>query len=305
LQHTTGQPVGRPRSGAERLYGFAAEEAIGRPIHELVRFTGGPADVTASAQDAIARILAGETVRQMEAQRRRKDGAIVDVLFTLTPWRRDGRVIGVTTVTIDITQRKKMELRLRYLADHDPLTGIYNRRRLIEELDRQLRYAARSRRAGALLTLDLDHLKVVNDTYGHAAGDAVLTAVTDVLVSRTRDTDVVARLGDDEFAVILPEACENDALTVARDVRELLIQRQIGRPIPTSIGIVVFTGRDAITADEVLACADTALYRAKEHGNDQARVYTGQASGALRWGSGSTPRLPRIDLCSTASRSST
>jgi GGDEF domain-containing protein len=92
-------------------------------------------------------------------------------------------VIGVTTVTVDITQRKQIEHRLRQLADHDPLTGIYNRRRLIQELDRQLRYAARSRRAGALLTLDLDHLKVVNDTYGHAAGDAVLTAVTAVAFS--------------------------------------------------------------------------------------------------------------------------
>jgi PAS domain S-box-containing protein len=83
--------------GAERLYGFAAEEAIGRPVHELVRFTDGPEQVKASTQDAIARILAGETVRQVETQRRRKDGAIVDVLFTLTPWRRDGRVIGITT----------------------------------------------------------------------------------------------------------------------------------------------------------------------------------------------------------------
>ncbi len=267
--------------GAERLYGFTAQEAIGRPIHELVRITDGPEQVKASARDVIAGMLAGEPVRQMEVQRRRKDGAIVDVLFTLTPWRRDGRVIGVTTVTVDITQQKQMEHRLRHLADHDPLTGIYNRRRLIEELDRQLRYADRSRRSGALLTLDLDHLKVVNDTYGHAAGDAVLTAVSEVLQARARDTDVVARLGDDEFAVILPEASENDALTVACEVRELLIQRQIGRPIPTSIGIVLFTGCDAITADEILACADTALYQAKEHGGDQATVYTGQASGAL------------------------
>jgi diguanylate cyclase (GGDEF)-like protein/PAS domain S-box-containing protein len=277
------QIVQRWSHGAERLYGFTAEEAIGRPVHELVRSTDGPEEVKASAQDAIARSLAGRTVRQLETQRRRKDGAIVDVLFTLTPWRRDRRVIGVTTVAVDISERKQMELRLRHLADHDPLTGIYNRRRLIEELDRQLRYAARSRRAGALLTLDLDHLKVVNDTYGHAAGDAVLTAVTEVLRSRTRETDVVARLGDDEFAVILPEASENGALTVARDIRELLIEPQIGRPIPTSIGIALFTGGDAISADEILACADTALYQAKEHGGDQARVYTGQVNGALTW----------------------
>jgi diguanylate cyclase (GGDEF)-like protein len=163
------------------------------------------------------------------------------------------------------------------------LTGIYNRRRLIEELDRQLRYAARFSRSGAVLVFDVDHLKFANDTYGHATGDAIIKEVAEVLQSRTRETDIVARLGGDEFAVILPETTQNDAAIVARDVRALLCERHIGPPIMTSTGVVLFTGEREITADEVLVCADTALYEAKERGGDQARVYSGQASGALTW----------------------
>jgi diguanylate cyclase (GGDEF)-like protein/PAS domain S-box-containing protein len=268
--------------GAERLYGFSAEEAIGRRAYDLPRFAEAPQDVHAWMGDQIAKVLAGETVRALEVQRRRKDGTVIDVLNTITHWQRDGRIVGATTVAIDITERKQLELRLQHLADRDPLTGILNRRRLIEELERQLRYAARSRRSGALLAVDLDHFKLANDTYGHAAGDRILRTVTEVLLARTRETDVVARLGGDEFTVILPEAGEGEAVRLARDLRQLLREPQIGAPISISVGIALF-GEQELTTDEILVCADTALYEAKERGGDQARVYSGQASGALTW----------------------
>src|SRR5271154_3107154 len=172
---------------------------------------------------------------------------------------------------------------LDHLAEHDLLTGVFNRSRLVSELDRQLSYTARYSRAGALLTLDLDNFKLANDTYGRAAGDVMLKAVSESLRARARTTDVVARLGSDEFALILPEVDEDEAQIVARDIRSVLCERQIGPPIMVSIGIALLTGDEELAADDALARASIALYEAKELGGDQARVFTGEATGALTW----------------------
>ena len=104
-----------------------------------------------------------------------------------------------------------------------------------------------------------------------------------MLTSRTRETDILARHGGDEFTLILPEATETEALMVADDVRRSLDERQTRPPITTSTGIALFNGEEEITPDEILVCADTALYEAKERGGNQTRVYRGQASGALTW----------------------
>jgi diguanylate cyclase (GGDEF)-like protein/PAS domain S-box-containing protein len=260
------------------MLGCDSREMIGRQVSDFIN--PRPADETPSRLALHPDGPAG----QREALLRGADGRAIWVLMSANPlYDAQGQYSGELAMVTDISSRRDMELRLQHLADHDPLTDIYNRRRLIEELDRQLRYAARSGRSGAVLVIDLDHLKIVNDTYGHATGDATLKAVAEVLLSRARETDAVARLGGDEFAVILPEATEHEAVIVASDVRALLSEQHIGPPITTSVGIVLFTGNDDPTADEVLVCADTALYEAKEHGGDQATLYTGQASGALAW----------------------
>ena len=172
---------------------------------------------------------------------------------------------------------------LEHLAEHDLLTGVFSRSRLVAELDRQLSYSARYSRAGALLTLDIDNFKLANDTFGRAAGDVMLKAVSEILRARARATDVIARLGSDEFALILPEATEDEALIVARYIRAALAERPLGPPILVSIGIAPLTGDEEVGAEDILARAHIALYEAKERGGDQARVYTGQASGALTW----------------------
>src|SRR6478609_5741900 len=172
---------------------------------------------------------------------------------------------------------------LEHLAEHDLLTGVFNRSRLVDELDRQLSYSARYSRAGALLTLDIDNFKLANDSYGRAAGDVMLKAVSEILRARARATDVVARLGSDEFAVILPEASEDEALIVARDIRAVLCERQLGPPIMASIGIALLTGDEEVGAEDILTRAQIALYEAKELGGDQARIFTGQSTGALTW----------------------
>jgi diguanylate cyclase (GGDEF)-like protein len=191
-------------------------------------------------------------------------------------------VIGVSRIARDIGGRKRMERQLQYLAEHDWLTDLYNRRRLISELDACLAHTARYGRSGAVLVLDIDNFKFVNDSEGHDAGDRTLQSVAAVLGSRTRVTDFVARLGGDEFAIVLPAASEQEALKVASDVRLLLCERPTG-PIKISVGISLFTPEQKITADDALVAADTAQYEAKERGGDQARVFSGEATGVLTW----------------------
>jgi diguanylate cyclase (GGDEF)-like protein len=210
-----------------------------------------------------------------------KDDSTIDVSVTDSAIRdAEGLVVGVSRIARDIGGRKRMERELEYLAAHDWLTDLYNRRRFIPELDACLEYAARYGHAGAVLVLDIDNFKLVNDSEGHEAGDRTLKAVAEVLVSRTRDTDLLARLGGDEFAVVLPEATEQGALKMASDVRSRLCERP-SRPIKVSVGISLFTPEQKISADDALVAADVAQYEAKEHGGDQACVFSGRAAGTL------------------------
>jgi diguanylate cyclase (GGDEF)-like protein len=156
-------------------------------------------------------------------------------------------------------------------ADHDPLTELNNRRRLTAELERQLSHTARYGRSGALLMIDLDNFKLVNDSHGHAAGDRLLKAIAQALSTRVRTTDVVARLGGDEFAVILPETDATGARIVAESLAERLreIPTGLDEPISVSVGLAVFGAEDRFSVDEVMVAADLALYRAKESGGNR------------------------------------
>jgi diguanylate cyclase (GGDEF)-like protein/PAS domain S-box-containing protein len=293
--------VVRFNTAAAALRRRSPEQLIGRELSEIWP------EIWPELEPLYVRALrAGEATvgHERTAEWPASPGEVRHWLLSVYPVRVRNELIGVGSIAVDVTDRKRAEMRLQHLADHDSLTGVYNRRRLIEEIDRQLRYAARSRRPGAVVVFDVDHLKFANDTYGHAMGDAIIKAVADVLRSRTRETDVVARQGGDEFAVILPEATRDDALVVARDVRAMLGAHPVGLPISTSAGIALFTGEEEITPDDILVCADTALYDAKERGGNQARVYTGQASGGSPGCSASGLRSPRGGSSSAPSRSS-
>lgn len=173
----------------------------------------------------------------------------------------------------DVTERRTFEAELRFLADHDALTGLPNRRRFHEELQRHLAFTGRYGGEGAALLLDLDNFKYLNDSQGHKAGDQYLMSLARVLRERLRQTDVVARLGGDEFGVLLPAASP----VQARRVAEVLLQAVRehaplvgGHPakLSTSIGIACF-GHGAAEPDELLAAADLAMYEAKEAGRDR------------------------------------
>jgi diguanylate cyclase (GGDEF)-like protein/PAS domain S-box-containing protein len=197
----------------------------------------------------------------------------------------DGTPLHFLVQTQDIEARKRAEDRLRHLADHDSLTGLLNRRAFEQHLEQHV-HARRRDDGGALLLLDIDRFKTINDTLGHAAGDRVITAVGRALAERLRASDVLARLGGDEFAVLLPHACEEDARTVAAALRERV--RDVtyvdadgrSRALSVSIGVALLGDPACRTPGSALVQADSAMYAAKAGGRDGWRVAAGDAASA-------------------------
>lgn len=174
-----------------------------------------------------------------------------------------------------VWSRNERMQELRRQASHDPLTGLKNRRRFGEDLGTELARSRREKTVGAVLMLDLDNFKQVNDTLGHAAGDRVIAEIAAVLSERMRATDVVARLGGDEFAIVLPH-CELDEVedvadAIAKAIRLHTLPGEATPPITASIGVATF-GPRSDSAEEVLAAADNALYEAKRAGRNSVRV---------------------------------
>jgi diguanylate cyclase (GGDEF)-like protein/PAS domain S-box-containing protein len=249
---------------------------VGRHVGELF-----PARTGDRALDGDRRVLLGELVGGEETITVGGRDRFLEVLkFPVTSASGQRQVCGIVT---DVTERRRLEQHVAHLADHDALTGLYNRNRLVRELDRQLRYAARSGRPGALLLIDLDNFAAINDSRGRAAGDDTLCRVAATLSARLRHTDLVARSGGNEFAVLLPEASESQAMTVASQLSARLSEVGPGLPLEVSIGIAAFGGAEATVADDLLACADIALHEAKRGGGDSARTYRGAIGGAIGW----------------------
>lgn len=179
---------------------------------------------------------------------------------------------SILSVGLDVTEYKRVEGHLAWLADHDPLTNMFNRRRFSEELEQVLSRAERYRHPGALLFFDLDRFKYINDTSGHQAGDALLKMVASMLAQTIRADDITGRLGGDEFAIILPEINAGGAIEVAKKVLDQLGQAQLTinnrtHKISASIGIALFPEHGANIHD-LLAAADLAMYQAKAMGRN-------------------------------------
>jgi diguanylate cyclase (GGDEF)-like protein len=175
-----------------------------------------------------------------------------------------------------VWSRNERMQELQRLADHDSLTGLKNRRRFEEDLYTEMARAYREDRPVALLLLDLDNLKEANDSLGHPAGDRMIVEVAEVLRSRMRETDVLARIGGDEFAIALPRCDTREATVVAEEIGKAIREHtwKDGEEQTTaSIGVVVFEGKSHTTIDALISRADTALYAAKEGGRDGVRVF--------------------------------
>jgi len=268
--------------GAEQLYGYSPAEAIGKPIGLIE-----PAHRAGEQQKILQTLLSGESIDNFETEGIRKDGSVITVSLTVSPVTdANGRIVSTAIIARDATERVRYEERLRHMADHDQLTGLLNRRRFDEQLKRELARAGRYAAHSAVLSIDIDNFKGINDSAGHAAGDAVLVQVASVLSSRFRSTDVVARLGGDEFAVLLSAVGADEARAAAEDLLSEIRNSPAsygGRPfrISASIGVTAFESDDA-TAGEVLVNADLAMYAAKTGGRDRVVVYTAPEARTAR-----------------------
>ncbi len=192
----------------------------------------------------------------------------------------------VRGLIIDISNEKRREEQIVYLAEHDALTGLVNRRYFQERLAHHISFGQRYGHESALLFLDLDQFKYINDTYGHQAGDAYLLQVAVSLKNSLRDTDILGRLGGDEFGVILPFADRGEAVNVAENVLASLSSTEWRHEeqqvhISASIGISLFPSDDK-EPSQVLAEADAAMYLAKAQGRNRYHVYSKEDQGMAR-----------------------
>jgi diguanylate cyclase (GGDEF)-like protein/PAS domain S-box-containing protein len=258
---------------AERLFGYTEADAVTMTADRLV-----PEPETQRDADLWAAAFAEEVVEPWETTRLRKDGETIAVSLSLSPIRDgQGAVSSVSAIARDATERHRFEAQLRHLADHDPLTGLHNRRRFEQELERAVDYATRYGTGGALLMLDLDNFRHVNDGLGHRAGDDLLRSVANVLRSRLRSTDVIGRVGADELAVLIPHADAEEARAAAHNLVTTVRRHEMAADdgpvrVTASVG--------AVLLDDADGCGETAMFRAvaavqaaKDAGHDRAIMF--------------------------------
>lgn len=265
--------------GKIKLWNHAAERIFGWKEHEV---TNQLLPIVSNSQmeaylTRFNRTLLGEGLIGEEYTGVRKDGSKIAISISTAPLAdNQGNVNGIITVVNDITERKRIEEQLKYLATHDSLTGIPNRYSFEGALKRTIPKAKRGIMS-TLLFIDIDNFKLVNDTKGHSAGDEVLIRIVNILKNNLRESDLMARLGGDEIAVLLEHTSTADALIVAEKLRRavdesdlFLSSHRFSFHLSISIGVVLIDG--TLNTQKLLSLADTALYAAKEKGRNRVSV---------------------------------
>ena len=254
------------------IVGLDVEQLDHRGLAELA-----PPDDDA-VENHLARILHdGRESYSSDCVLRNAQGQDVHVALSSRMLRHDDDDVDMVLVNIvDVSERRRYQDRLAHLVDHDVLTGLISRRRFDSELQRHLERVRRYGETGAVLLLDLDNFKQVNDSLGHNAGDELLVTIGGLLRRSVRSTDVVARLGGDEFAVLLPDGDQAAAETVGRAIVARIQDYAatldgVRRRVTASVGAVTFKAASEHATD-ILALADMTMYEAKESGRNQVAV---------------------------------
>lgn len=268
----------RVNSAFSEITGYSATEIIGKNPHIL---SSGRHD--ANFYSAMWGTLNSVGMWKGEIWNRRKNGEVYPEYLTITAVKnQNGKVTNYVASLADITQRKAAEMEIKNLAFFDPLTKLPNRRLLLDRLQQALSSTTRSGRTGAILFIDLDNFKNLNDTLGHDIGDQLLQSVAQRLETCVREGDTVARLGGDEFVVMLEDLSEN-ALEAANQTESVGEKILSAMNIPyhlgkfehhstSSIGATLFSSNDA-SLDDLLKQADIAMYQAKKGGRNTLRFF--------------------------------
>jgi diguanylate cyclase (GGDEF)-like protein/PAS domain S-box-containing protein len=262
------------------LTGYDADEAIGRSTRMLHGPNTDPQTVA-----AVRAAMEAQRPIRVELLNYNQDGEEFWIDTNIVPLRdAHGRVTHFATIGRDLSATKRLQQELRLMASTDPLTGLLNRRRFLEQAESEFLRSQRYRHELAMVMLDIDHFKTINDTHGHFVGDQVLVALSRATANLLRATDILGRWGGEEFVILMPETPLAGAAILAERLRELLARLTVDTAAGTlhftiSAGVAARGGPDAGITD-IMHRADTALYAAKHHGRNRIQVLAAEGSCA-------------------------
>ncbi len=274
-------PITYVNPAFERMTGYSAGEVIGRNPRFLIR-----ADREQPGLERIRIALREKTEGRAVLRTYHKDGTMVWVELSMSPVRNEaGEPTHFVTILNDVTERQLYQEELEHQAYHDALTGLANRNLLPDRIRQAILHAHRAGQHVAVLLLDLDHFKLVNDSLGHAVGDSLLVSVAERLSAAVREADTVARIGGDEFVVVIADAEREDHITAATQrIMDAVVEPVVikGKELfaSASIGVSVYP-RDGADAETLLKNSDVAMYRAKEQGRNNYQFYTPEMNARL------------------------
>jgi diguanylate cyclase (GGDEF)-like protein/PAS domain S-box-containing protein len=257
----------------EDIYGYAPDEIVGHFLHEFRSPDHPPHD-----QDAIRQLIRGKDSVHFETVHLDNESRPHFLEFSARTHKDPaGFVLRISGTTRDVTEQKAFQHQLSYNAEHDPLTGMFNRNYFQEELERTVARVARSGLTCALFYIDLDQFKYINDTLGHAAGDRLLVDIGALLSTHVRDGDLIARFGGDEFTLLLYNIDRSDVIRAAENFRLLcdnytFSENDKSWNVSASIGIAMID-RQTSSSEELLSHADLACNMAKQQGRNRINLY--------------------------------